>query len=95
MSYCSERHSTGWLCVLKAGHEGDHMSIDNASMWKGTPGKPVFWPRENVTQVPTVHAVPNKPSFTGIPCEYCESMNTIQNGKCRLCLDCKQTGECG
>lgn len=39
--------------------------------------------------------VENKPMFTGRPCENCGSMNTIQNGKCLLCMECKVTGECG
>lgn len=33
--------------------------------------------------------------FTGIPCEACGSVNTVRNGKCLLCMDCKSSGECG
>lgn len=95
--YCGEKSPGGWFCVLAAGHEEAHMSINNQALWKGTPGRPLFW---STTQekplVPTVLVEPaNRPQFTGVPCDYCQSFNTIQNGKCRLCLDCKQTGECG
>ena len=37
----------------------------------------------------------NTPLFTGRPCPECESLNTVQNGKCLLCMECKATGECG
>jgi hypothetical protein len=46
MSYCSEKHSDGWLCVLRRGHEGAHLSIDNSRAWKGTPGFPIIWEPE-------------------------------------------------
>jgi hypothetical protein len=33
--------------------------------------------------------------FTGICCENCGSPNTVRNGKCLTCMDCKFSGECG
>ena len=112
MTYCGHKHGSGWLCLLRAGHDGHHMSIDNQQEWKGTPGRPVFWPpgitREQtdelerqtnplLTQGEIAKGRPkeNKPRFTGRPCEYCQSLNTIQNGKCLYCMECGQTGECG
>lgn len=43
---CGAVGPDGFLCVLADGHEGDHLSIDNREMWKGTPGKPVRWAQE-------------------------------------------------
>lgn len=143
--YCGHRGPGGWLCLLAKGHEGHHMSIRNNLMWKGTPGRPVFWPQDaapgltreqtdevelvtrptlttaeiasadpteaRVRRTPLVAPAPpdppasvptplavvpqNRPKFTGIPCSNCNSMNTIQTGKCRYCLDCHSNGECG
>ena len=33
MTYCSARHPDGWLCILAARHELDHLSIDNRVVW--------------------------------------------------------------
>jgi hypothetical protein len=33
--------------------------------------------------------------YTGESCGSCGSLNTVRNGKCLLCLDCKTSGECG
>lgn len=104
---CSARHPDGWLCILLKGHEGSHLSLDNTRLWKGTPGSPILWALDQALQ-PTiasmpevVHMVPrvvlneNKPVFTGRPCPQCQSLNTVQNGKCLLCMECHATGECG
>lgn len=45
-------------------------------------------------QPPPIVVPTNKPHFTGQMCQSCSSLNTIQNGKCLLCLDCKASGEC-
>lgn len=37
----------------------------------------------------------HRPGTTGIPCDQCQSMNTIRSGTCLLCLDCNHAGECG
>ncbi len=46
MAYCGERDAKGWYCVLKGGHGGQHLSLDNQRIWKGTPGFPVVWMTE-------------------------------------------------
>lgn len=53
--------------------------------------------RSNVVRLPSPQAPPleNKPQFTGRACPECGSLNTVQNGKCLLCMECKATGECG
>lgn len=98
MRYCGRKSNSGWLCILAEGHSDEHLSIDNSRLWEGTPGYPIRWKTKTKTKValesPT-NAPENKPKFTGIPCDHCGSMNTVQNGKCRQCLDCLQTGECG
>lgn len=48
-----------------------------------------------LTQGEIATPTPPRPQFTGRPCDYCQSLNTIQNGKCVMCMECKQTGECG
>jgi hypothetical protein len=108
--YCAARHTDGWYCVLAVGHDGSHLSIDNTRLWRGTPGRPVLWVQDltpeqtdelerqtnpTLTQGEMARLTENKPRFTGRPCENCNSMNTIQNGKCLLCMECGQTGECG
>ena len=45
--YCAKKHAAKWLCVLLKGHEGDHLSLDNSRVWKGTPGFPVIWSAES------------------------------------------------
>jgi hypothetical protein len=58
--------------------------------------------RSNVVRLPpsqekvsSAHPVPeNRPHFTGRMCVECGSLNTIPNGKCVLCMDCRATGEC-
>ena len=96
---CGARSPGGWLCVLAQGHEGEHMTIDNTRTWKGSPGRPVFWSDAPKRVIGPVKKAPlgvleNKPRFTGRPCPECQSLNTIPNGKCLLCLECKHSGEC-
>lgn len=55
MPYCADAHSSGWYCVLTAGHQGHHMSLDNSKLWKGTPGKPIFWGQELVGKEPDLN----------------------------------------
>jgi hypothetical protein len=91
VKYCGALNPSGkWLCVLSASHDGQHLSIDNTRLWKGTPGYPIRW---ETARAETPES--DTPPFTGRPCDFCQSLNTIQNGKCLLCMDCHQTGECG
>jgi hypothetical protein len=94
--YCAKQHN-GWLCILGPKHEGEHLSLDNTRMWKDTPGYPIKWAdKPAAPPVKPIHAPVNgRPKFTGRPCDHCQSLNTIQNGKCLLCMDCHETGECG
>ena len=43
MTYCTARHPDGWLCILAAGHDPDHLSLDNRVQWYGSPGAPIWW----------------------------------------------------
>lgn len=66
MSYCAKRHAAGgWLCILALGHEGDHLSLDNSRVWKGTPGFPIFWEAE-LTREPTdeIELMNSNPTLT-------------------------------
>lgn len=97
MTYCGAK-GREFYCLLAEGHEGPHMSIDNRSKWQGTPGRPVFWTTQPVTEMATVPAdLPNGKSlgYTGIPCDNCGSLNTVRVGKCLQCQDCYAAGECG
>jgi len=51
--YCSGAHPDGWLCILRAGHDGVHLSLDNRQRWRGTVGLPVRW-RADVVDLPTL-----------------------------------------
>jgi len=45
-AYCAKQDNDGWLCILKRGHGGAHLSLDNSRLWKRTPGFPITWPNE-------------------------------------------------
>jgi|AACY02.2.fsa_nt_gi hypothetical protein len=66
--YCGAKSPSGWFCLLSEGHEGDHMSINNAALWKETPGRPVFWKREKaepeLTREQTDEVVRSNPLLT-------------------------------
>lgn len=103
--YCSEIGPSGFRCILKYGHEGTHLSIDNRAMWQGTPGAPIEWE----TQAPPMRKdpAPARPDgkheayrlarargFEGVECRECGSLNTTMNGSCYKCQDCGSTTGC-
>lgn len=78
---CSAEHSSGFFCVLRDGHDGDHLSIDNSKLWRGTPGAPIRWPRgKSLLSSPT-----------GECCMDCGAMRMIRTGTCLTCLACGST----
>ena len=103
MTYCAHKSSTGWLCVLAQGHDGDHMSVDNSRLWEGTPGAPVFWRSAKTAPIaldPTLTQVEagtvaktRPPSPTGDPCTHCGGP-MMRTGTCSVCLDCGESGGC-
>lgn len=96
--YCAARCAEGWYCVLKEGHGGQHLSIDNSKLWEGSPGAPVRWADRAVSRLSAEGRRGQEAKFrgyTGIPCDQCGSPNTVRNGKCLLCTDCRASGECG
>lgn len=106
--YCPAAHpGEGWLCILRRDHAGPHLSLDNRARWQGTVGRPVRWSaaaeasagEQHRRQAPARLALP-EPSgqalgYTGIPCDACQSLNTVRSGKCLTCMDCHAAGECG
>jgi hypothetical protein len=103
MAYCGKKHRDGWYCVLASGHVGEHLSIDNTKMWKGSPGRPVFWrieakkgaegpvePNPTLTQAEYARSQ----GYTGETCSNCLGMRMRRNGTCQLCDDCGQTTGC-
>lgn len=40
---CGNEGPEGFRCILLAGHDEQHLSIDNREIWRGSPGKPVRW----------------------------------------------------
>jgi hypothetical protein len=99
MSYCAERNRDGFYCVLRKGHGGQHLSIDNTKLWKGTPGAPVAWGAEKKEQAridPTLTQAEyaRNQGYTGDTCSNCLGMRMRRNGTCQLCEDCGQTTGC-
>lgn len=105
-SYCTAKHpGDGWLCILAHGHDGAHLSLDNRQQWEGTPGRPVRWQPTPAKapapegKLPERLALPTPAGkslgYTGIPCDACQSLNTVRSGKCLTCMDCHAAGECG
>lgn len=99
MSYCGQKNRDGFLCILQAKHNGQHLSIDNTKLWKGTPGAPVVWgkskknePRIDPTLTQAEYA--RSSGYTGDTCSYCGGMRMRRNGTCQLCEDCGQTTGC-
>lgn len=89
---CAARHPDGWLCILAAEHTGDeHLSLDNRVLWRGTPGAPVRWAVGRVREA----TAPPAQAFSGVACDSCGSMRTVQTGKCVTCQDCYHSGSCG
>lgn len=95
---CAARHPDGWLCILAAAHTDEHLSFDNRVLWEGSPGAPVWW---TVGRVPLgvlegageTQQVPA--GFSGVACDACGSMQTVQTGKCVTCQVCYHSGSCG
>jgi hypothetical protein len=56
--YCTGAHPDGWLCILRRGHDGPHLSLDNRARWRGTVGKPVRW-RADVVDLPDLDDGPS------------------------------------
>lgn len=48
--YCGAKHGAGFYCILQKDHEGDHLSVDNKRVWKGTPGAPVIWSKRRSSE---------------------------------------------
>lgn len=102
MPYCGAQHSSGFYCILKHGHEGDHLSLDNTKIWEGTPGKPVQWETKqssNKAMQKTSAALhPTDVSYTeGESCSVCGSLSVIRESSCRKrCKSCGALdGGCG
>lgn len=106
--HCGTKHKDGWLCVLKDGHNGEHLSIDNTQVWEGSPGAPVTWglTREvtdelaGTAEIETdrinlaVHhpSAPKTVQGAGV-CE-CGGM-MVWRGTCQQCTLCGAGGSCG
>lgn len=50
--YCMHRGPRSFFCILLEHHAGQHLSIDNAALWKGTPGRPIWWDSADVARDP-------------------------------------------
>lgn len=91
MGYCRDESEEGWLCVLPEGHEGQHVSVDNRKVWKGTPGMPVFWG--------DLQKEPKEPKdiLVGDICGVCGQPSIIRESACRTrCKSCGAIeGGCG
>ncbi len=121
-NYCADRGPQGFYCLLLAGHEEDHMSLNNRQLDdRGSPGTVVRWPhdlpreltdelastaeidtdrqRSNAAQQRMTylakHQAATDKGYTGIPCDNCQSPNTVRVGKCLKCMSCFSAGECG
>lgn len=97
---CGTRHTSGFLCILKAGHRGEHLSIDNTKVWQGSPGAPVRWPNA-IPDAPVEASPPalrldtsRALGYSGFECQTCRSLRTTFNGACLKCEDCGSTTGC-
>lgn len=96
MSYCGDRGPGGWYCILRAGHTGDHQSIDNMKLWRGTPGAPVRWPGtvDRATDVGDPPRDARRMGYSGDVCRACGSLRVRANGTCLVCDSCGTTTGC-
>jgi hypothetical protein len=51
--YCMNQGPQGFFCILLEHHAGQHLSIDNAALWRGTPGHPIWWDSADLARDPT------------------------------------------
>jgi hypothetical protein len=108
--FCGDKHLDGWLCILRPHEKGDHMSLDNKQLWKGTPGMPIRWVRKEVAEKLAAEygggrapgSDPRSLSFdqarqlnyTGDPCPSCQALTLKRNGACLLCTSCGDQSSC-
>ena len=107
---CAVEHESGFLCVRREGHDGDHLSIDNRKLWQGSPGAPVFWANEGLRQKakaevtqgmldPTLTGsesgvMAKMKGYSGESCGECQGMSMRRNGTCLVCDTCGATTGC-
>ncbi len=97
---CGQIGPGSFLCILRAGHRGQHLSLDNREMWGGNPGKPVRWPElpqarpRTLGTASALGLIPGLP-ITGETCSNCGGINMIVQGRCSKCIECGTTTGCG
>lgn len=91
--YCGNKGPDGFLCILKHGHGGDHLSLDNREVWQDTPGKPVSWP-DPPEMITSSYQIARALGFEGVECQECGSLSTTRNGSCLKCQNCGSTTGC-
>jgi hypothetical protein len=99
VGYCSLLSPDGFYCILKTGHQGPHLSIDNRFLWQGTPGKPVQWGAEYRADPPPDDTKRRREKavslgYTGEFCSNCGSANMRRAGTCMTCESCGTTTGC-
>lgn len=84
--------------MRRSNHEGDHLSLDNRTMWQGTPGAPVFWANASVrgpADFESKQQMARIQGFEGEECSECGSMQMVRDGRCLKCMVCgSTTGGC-